>query len=156
MSVTDVATAQHELKVALYEVAKTIFADDPVRVSFGYPGSGRDHDDLIVFTELETGQVPGPLGTNRARDEDIDVTVEISSFRAGFAEDDLVPAAAVTDYLRRLEQYVRVTDTTLGGRCQRCFVTRTVSGGIADPAVLAQGRLILLEATFTARVRITN
>ncbi len=59
-------------------------------------------------------------------------------------------------HLRTLEQYVRTTDPQLGGLALWCFLTSTESFGYTQAAQLAEGRLCEIEATFTARVRITG
>ena len=126
----DIATAQHEIKLHMVEASRTLFANDRVNVSFGHPGERRDLDDIVAWTELRTEQDPGPLSaSNRSSDENIFLTVMISVFRAGEQDDDLVPATAATDYLRRLERYVRFTNTTLDGLCLHCRVSSTNSGG---------------------------
>lgn len=150
------ATAAHELKQALYEVAQTLYDSDKVCVSFGHPGDRRDLLDILAFTELRTEQDPATLGTNRTRNEYVYLTVNISSFRAGEADDDAVPSASAYEILRVLETYLRVTDTTIGGNCQWCFLESTNAGGITDRAMLTRGRLIQIEAEFKAFVRITN
>lgn len=156
MTVNDTATAAHAIKLALYRAAQNLFDLDVVNVSFGHPGERRDLLDIVAFTELRTEQAPGPNGTNRARDEDVYVTVMISCFRAGEAEDDLVPSGAAYEILRTLETHVRVTDTTLDGTCMWCFCSSSNSGGVTDKTLLARGRLIQIEAEFRARVRITS
>lgn len=158
-TVTDTATAAHELKMAFYRAAQepTLFDQDAIRVSFGHPGDRRDIRDILAFTDLRTEQAPGPISsTNRSRDEDVYIGVMISVFRAGEQDDDLVPSQAAFGYLRSLETYVRKTDTTLGGRCLWCFLDNTNSGGVTDKALLTRGRLIQIEAEFRARVRITG
>jgi hypothetical protein len=55
-----------------------------------------------------------------------------------------------------VEQYARVTDTTIGGAVRWCFLTQHTSQGHTDPQVLEQGRVIEISATFTALARVTN
>lgn len=152
----DTATAAYAVKNAFYQVAQTLFVDDDVYVSFGQPSPGREENDIVGLTGLRSEQEPGPVSPNRSRNETVYVDVVISCWRAGEADDDKVPTDAVYEYMRRLEQYVRVTDTTLAGTCQWCFLESHSSSGTADRATLASGRLVEATATFKAFVRITN
>lgn len=151
------STAAYALKNAFYAAMQTLFEADDAYVSFGQPSAGREENDILAVTGLRSDQTSGPISaTNRARNENVYVDVVISCWRAGEADDDKVPTDAVYDYLSRLEQYVRVTDTTLGGNCQWCFLESHTSTGTADRATLATGRLVEATATFNAFVRITS
>jgi hypothetical protein len=157
VSVNNTATAAHELKLAMWNATKDLFDASVVNASFGHPGDRRDLLDIVAWTDVRTEQEPGPLSSNRrSRDEYVYLTVMISCFRAGEADDDLVPSAAAYDILRTIEEHVRAVDPTLGGRCYWCFCDSSTSGGVTDKALLARGRLIQIEAEFKARVRITT
>lgn len=156
MTVTNTATAAFVLKQQLYRRTAELFADDEVNVSFGHPGHRRDLRDIVAWTDVRTEQDVATLSNRRSRDEDVYLTVMISCFRAGEADDDLVPSEAGYGYLRRIEEYVRVTNTTLDENCYWCVCSSSSSGGIADKNLLAKGRLIQIEAEFHARVRITT
>ena len=151
----DSATAAHAFKLAFYTKALTLFDATNTHVSFGYPGGGRDVSKFLAFMELRTEQAPATVSTNRSRDEDIYLTTVISCARAGQADDDLAASQDAYDILRTLERQVRITDTSVSGTVLWCFLNSTDSGGATDAAVLAKGRLIQIEATFKARVRIT-
>ncbi|GAA1787909.1 hypothetical protein GCM10009748_23060 [Agromyces lapidis] len=149
------ATAAYEVKNALYDAASTLFAADDVVVSWGFP-IARDFDDYVVFTGMRTEQEPGPMGARRARNENVFITASFDFFRAGEADDDRVVTDAAVDAVRRLEEYVRVTDTTLGGLCEWCFLESIDSEGFTDMGMLARGRQAVVEVVFHAFVRITS
>ncbi len=150
----DSATAALAVKRKLYDVARTLFDPNTVLVSFGLSTARRDLTEIVAFLEVNTRQDPASLG-NRSRNEDVDVQVVISVARAG-DDDDLAVSDAAYAHLRTLEQYVRKTDPQLGGLALWCFLTSTESFGYTQATQLAQGRLCEIEATFTARVRITG
>jgi len=153
---TDTATSALKVKKALYEVAKTLFDPDQVLVSFGLSTARRDLNEFVSFLEVKVRQEEGPLSaTNRARNEYLDLQVVIGVLRAG-TDDDLEVTEAAYAHLRALEYYVRQTDPTLGGACMWCFLTAHETYGYTTAENLADGRLCEIEATFTARVRITG
>lgn len=154
---TLLATAAHEVKNRLFLAARTVFAADTLLwVSYGWPVGGRDRPDAMSFMEIRTQQEPATLSTNRSRDEDIWVSILVEAFRAGEDEDDQVATAAVFDYVRRLERHIRTTDPTLGGLAHWCFLDQVQSAAATDPELVAQGRLVVAEVDFKARVRITG
>jgi hypothetical protein len=154
---TQISTAAPQVKDALYQISKTLFKDDPlVLVALGHPGTATN-DDMVMWLDVRTSQTEGPLSvTNRGREEQIDIDVFISSFRAGELDADKVPSDRVYWLLGQIENFVRTTDTTLGNLVRHCFVTATHSRGSTEPAVIANGRQVDLIATFTAHTRITN
>lgn len=157
MTVNHTATAGHDVKLALYRLAQDLYADPAgaVLVSYGYPGSGMSAADIVALLEVRTEQEPATVSPKRSRDEFVYVTVLFSCHRAGFAEDDLVPATAATGLLQQLEEAVR-DDPTIGGLVYWCFLETTRSAGVTDSNLLTKGRLIQLEAEFKAKVRITS
>lgn len=157
MSASDIATAAHEVKNRLFLAARTLFeTDTDLWVSYGWPVAGRDRPDAMSFMEIRTQQEPATLGTNRSRDEDIWVSVLVECFRAGEEEDDQAPTAAVFGYVRRLEQHIRTSDPTLGGLAHWCFLDQVQTAAATDPDLVAQGRLVVADVDFKARVRITG
>lgn len=152
---TDTATAAFAVKDAFYTAAQDLF-DDDVLVSFGLSTSRRDLTQIVAFLEVEVTQEPGPLSSsNRSRREDVQLHVVVSVARSGDTDDYEVSRIAY-DLLRALDQHTRKTDTTLDGTCEWCFLTAHQSFGYTTADKLAQGRLCEIEATFTARVRITG
>lgn len=153
---TDTATAALAVKRALYEAARTLFDQNEVLVSFGLSTARRDLTQIVAFLEVTTRQEPGPLSaTNRSRNEDVDVQVVISVAKAG-SDDDLEVSDIAYGHLRTLAEHVRKVDPQLGGAALWCFLTASESFGYTQADQLAQGRLCEIEATFTARVRITG
>ena len=55
-----------------------------------------------------------------------------------------------------LAQYVRVTDTTLGGAVRQCFLTDLAADAATDPDVLAKGRMHVVVATLSAEARVRS
>lgn len=154
---TATATVAADFKDAFYQVAVDMFKDDPdVLVSYGHYGI-ENADDVILFLGVQTEQATATMSsTNRSREETLTLDVYIRSFRAGEADNDRVPTARVYELLGRLEDYVRTTDTTLGGVVRQCFLTSSQSEGLTDKQMLAMGRQIDCVAQFTALARITN
>lgn len=153
---SDTATAGLAVKTRFYENAKTLVDPALVNVMFGISVENRDRNQAIAFLDIESRQEAGPLSaTNRSRNEDLDLTVVISVASAGDVDDKPVHDTAF-GLLRALEQYVRKTNTTLDGTCLWCFLASYRTYGYTPTDQLAQGRLLEIEATFTARVRITG
>lgn len=150
-------TAAAGLKAALTDAMTDLVAAQEVLVTFGHPGASMGNwRDLVSFADVVSEQMPGPMGTNRSRNETLRQTVWVSVFRPGEADQERVASDRAYELLGLLERYVRVTDTTLGGVALWCFLTSHTSTGQTDPAELASGRLIEIEAVFTAQVRITG
>ena len=153
---TDTATAGLAVKTRFYENAKTLFDLTVVNVMFGISVENRDRNQAIAFLDIRSRQEAGPLSaSNRSRNEDLDLTVVINVASAGDVDDKPVHDTAF-GLLRALEQYVRKTNTTLDGTCMWCFLASYRTYGYTPTDKLAQGRLLEIEATFTARVRITG
>ena len=151
-------TAAAAFKAAMVTAMQTLTAsDDTVLVTFGSPGQQvLNYNDAISFEDLTAEQSPATLGTNRSREETLTLLVVIESFRAGGPEQEKVAADAAYALLALLERHVRMTDTTVGGTVRDCFLTSHRSQGFTTPAEMTQGRLCLVEATFTAHVRVTG
>jgi hypothetical protein len=152
---SDVASAAYAVKNALYEAAKDLFAADDIVVSFGLP-SDQGHPDQVFVGAFRSEQEPGPMGGRRSRNENVFVTVEFDFFRAGEAEDDKVVTDAAMSAVRRLEQQLRVTDTTLGGVCEWAFVESVESEGVTPLQVVAAGRQASISVEVHAFVRVTS
>jgi hypothetical protein len=154
---TDTATVADKFKLAFYEAARDLMAADIdtqyVYVTFGAPGT-YDPEDLVSFLDIASEQETATIG-NRSREETLTLTVAISCFRGGGQDSELVASARAYDILRRLEQYVRKTDTTLGGVVRHCFLVGHDSTGATDPASIDKGRVIEIMARFRAVARIT-
>jgi hypothetical protein len=162
---TDTASAALKVKEALVAVAVASFDPTVVLVGQGFPTARDDLDQVVAFFGIDTKQTPGPMSTNRSRDEDISVDGVISVFKAqvmvdGSNDDDKAVEDAAWGLLRTLEAAVRRPapngDPTLGGIALWCFLTSAKSFGYTAASDLSQGRLCEIDFTFTARVRITG
>lgn len=156
MTVADAAAAY---KAALVTASTTataslVPADHSFGVFYGHPGTDLP-DDIISWGRVTSSQEPGPLSSsNRSRTNMLTADVTVSVFRAGGPEQEQVASGVAYAYLSAIEEYLRVTDTTLGGLVLWCFCTSHESDGLTDPQLLAQGRTIEITATFTAFSRI--
>ncbi|MBX3435956.1 MAG: hypothetical protein KF861_00475 [Planctomycetaceae bacterium] len=152
------STRAGEFKNALFAAAKTMWAttEPEVQVAFGHPGKTQV-DDIVALGRVTSRQDPATLSTNRSREEVLTVEVMFSIYRGGTGN-DVEQACSDRGYklLDDLAEYVRVTDTTVGGTVRECFLTSVDSEGETDASVLAKGRLIETLATFTAVTRITS
>lgn len=154
---SNMSTVAHNFSDSFYQVVVDMFKDDPqVLVSDGHPGTATN-DDLIVFIDVKSTQVEANLSiTNRSREETLEQHIYVSSFRAGELDNDRVPKKRVYELLGQIENYVRTTDTTLGGAVRQCFLTEHQSKGATEPAIVANGRQVDCYAIFTALARISN
>lgn len=151
------ATVAGVFKKALQQAAVALWqsTEPGVLVSFGHPGNAKP-DDIVGFMDVRSQQDPANLGTNRSREEVIELDVLFSIYRGGGAEQEVVCTDRAYYLLGQLENFVRVTDTTVGGTVRHCFLISHTSDGSTDPDVLAAGRFIEVTATFQAYARITN
>jgi hypothetical protein len=151
-----------------FATAARLAVDDPkVLVSLGHPGKDKYRDDIVFIGDVSSHQDFGPVSTLRQRDVTMQLEVIVSCFRKGAATAEQVVHDRAFDLLSRIEEYVRVTDTTLraaAGRSESdpvvvwwCFCTDVgPAGGSRDEELVAKGRLIEIPATFTAVGRITS
>lgn len=151
------STAADEFKLKFYEATRDLMAEDPdtqyVMVTYGMPGTF-EPDDLVSILDVKADQEPMTMG-NRGREETLTLRVEISCFRGGGAEQELVCAQRAYQILRMIEHYFRKTDTTVGGTVRHCFLEGHDSQGQSDPQLLDKGRVIEISARFLAQARIT-
>jgi len=142
-------------KDAFYAMAKTQLPKS-TQVSFGHPGIS-NQPDIVACLDLTSEQAEATLSAaRRTREETLTLEVMVSCFRNGYGDSDKVVSDAAYALLGTLEEYVRTTDTTLGGVVRECFLTSHTSTGYTDPQSLAQGRTIDIRAIFTAHARISS
>ena len=155
MAISSVTAAQG-FKLAAFNAMQTLTAADPnVLVTFGTPGQeALTVEDWVSFEDVEVEQSPATMGTNRSREENLTLTVVIETYRAG-EDAQIASSDAAYALLGLLERHVRQTDTTLGGAVRQCFLARHRSQGFTAPIDMQAGRSTVIEATFTAAVRIT-
>lgn len=121
-----------------------------VLVDFGYPEPYRS-DDMVLLIELDATQVPAALGTNRTREEVVDLQVHFCSRRS---DQDQANKAAY-DLLKLVERYCRMTNPTLDGVMREVVLTRISSRGYTLEDDLGTGRLCEAIATFTGKQRVS-
>lgn len=156
MAASSVSAASN-FKKALLAAMRSLVDDGEVLVTFGHPGQDfQNWDDVVSFADTDVSQDVATMGTNRSREETLTQTVWVSCFRAGGVDQEVVASDRAYELLGLLEHHVRVTDTTLGGVVRECFLTAHRAEGATSPALLARGRTIEVEATFTAKVRVTG
>lgn len=156
---TTTATNADAFKEAFYHAIKDEFAQDTdkehVLVSFGLPGTYVPQD-IVSFLDVDANQETATLGTNRGRDEVIDLTVSISCLVPGMQDAELVAHKRAYHLLRAIEYYARRTDTTIGGTVRHAFCIRHSTSGQTDPALVERGRVCEIVAVFRAVARVTN
>jgi hypothetical protein len=148
-------TRAPEFKAALIAAAHTLWdTDEPdVQIARGHPGKTQ-RDDIVAFGKVTSQQEPGPLGPRRARNETVTVAVVFSIYRRGGPDQEQVAEDRAYKLLGDLENYVRKTDTTLGGTVLHCFLSEVESDGASEPNIIASGRLIEVTGVFQAFARI--
>lgn len=152
------ATLGLAFKKAFYTAVKELMAGgydtEHVYVVYGQPATYTP-EDIVSFGRLSSGQQAATLSTNRSREETITVEVTVSCFLGGDEDAEIATAERAYDLLRRIEHYVRMTDTTVGGTVRQCFLTSHESEGATPEDLIEQGRVTEVIATFTAHARIS-
>lgn len=142
-------------KTAMRDTARAILPDD-TQIVWGHPGNVYGNRILAVM-DMTTDQQPGPMGPRRNRDETLILAVVALVTVAG--SDDTAQEEAETGavgLIATLEQYVRVTDTTLGGAVSECWLTSLDVQGYTPDEQRSAGWASQVIATFTAKARITT
>ena len=153
------ARAAQDIKAALVAATQTLFAaDDSILVTFGHPGQQlANFDDIVAWTDWATEQEPATLSmSKRTRDAQIRQQVVVSCVRPGGHEAEPVAAEAATAIIEAIEDYLRDTDPTIGGRAWKVLTADQSAQGATDPDSLANGRTVEVSATVVAYVRLTN
>jgi hypothetical protein len=177
MTVGSPGDKARQFKSALVQAAKLsteplMLPDHDLLVRYGQPTARQldNYDDIVAVTRVSAEIDPATMGNTRSRELNLTAHVIVSVFRPGDDGDlddvDLEKVAGDRAYelLDSLEEYVRVTDTTLafgdtsdgGGVVRWCFCTGHESDGATAPAVLNKGRCIEIDATFTAKARVSG
>lgn len=153
------ATVALDFKQAFQEAIRDSFALDPdtesVLVTFGAPGTYAPAD-IVSFLDLVSDQSSATISANRSREETLTLTVSISCVVSGGQDAELLAAQRAYYLLRAIEYYARRTDTTIGGTVRYCFLEGHTSAGQTDQALMQQGRVCEIVATFRAQARVTN
>lgn len=152
------STDAREFRKAIFDRCVILYAADTTpytRVVRGLPAFADAQDNVCVGV-VTSSQEEATFGTQRSREETLTCEVTFYSFRFGGDEMEEVVEARAWEMLDELAQYVRVTDTTLGGVVRQCFLTDVASDAATDPDVLAKGRMHVITATFTAKNRVRS
>lgn len=148
------ATLAYDYLTAMAAAIRTAIAGvDPggnVLVDFGYPEPHRA-DDMILLIELDVDQQAATLGTNRTREEVINLQVHFCSRRSDQAQAN----EAAFDLLKLVERHCRMDDPTLGGVMREVVLTGISSRGYTLEGDLSKGRLCEAIATFTGKQRVS-
>jgi hypothetical protein len=150
------ATLLNSYRQAIIAVAHQLWDEDEpnLLVADGHPGRTQV-DDIVGFGRAWSEIESGPMGPRRQREEVLNIVVLFSIFRAGGIDAEKVARDFAYDRLRELDNYVRATDTELAGLVRDCFVTSIEDAGV-DPELITNGRLIEVQAIFTAHARLTT
>lgn len=150
------STNAREFRKAIFDTCVSLFAADTdpyTLVVRGLPAFANAQDNVCVGAVTSSQDVATLSATQRSREETLTCQVDFYSFRPGVDTEEIVEARAY-EMLDAVAQYVRQTDTTLGGVVRHCFLTDVASDAATDPDVLAKGRMHVLSATFTAQYRV--
>ncbi|MEP6477847.1 MAG: hypothetical protein ABJB03_00520 [Rhodoglobus sp.] len=129
-----------------------IAAPVEVLVIGGIPGTYMP-SDIVAFLGLRSDQDYAAMGTNRSRDEIIQLDAFLSVERGGKdPATDAVCERRVSDLLTVIEHFARVTDTTIGNTVRECFLLKHEL--VTTPS--KNGRESYINATFQAKFRITS
>lgn len=148
-------------KAAFYNHARTVlFAPGEaineagqVETFFGRPV--QFPPDIVAFGAVRSTQEHATMGTNRSREEQLELDITISVQRGGRDDDQYVSDRAY-EILGILEEYARVTDTTIGDTVIECALVRHTSEGATTPEVRKHGPCVDINATFAARARVRS
>lgn len=113
-------------------------------------------EDIVMVGRVSTDQGIAQLGTNRSREETLELEVIVSCYRGGGEDQEIAVQQRAFDILAVIEKDVRRTDTTLGGVVRQCFLTHAETEGATPPELVDQGRFADVVATFTAQNRVTG
>ena len=148
-------TAVYALKKGLFDLASELWAtSNPEFVQSWGPLANRP-DEFAQWLDGSSEQAAAALGTNRSRDEDVTVAVEMYCIRRGEVDTAREAEEYVFDRLGELERHIRMDHPTVGGVALWCFMSR-VANDTVDARPRYDGHLAGVRAEFTARIRITG
>lgn len=165
-----VSDASQRFRAAMLDACRAATAplidpDHDLLVRRGRPTAEqfRSCDEIIAVTRHSADLDFAAVGTNRQRELVMTLDIIVSVFRAGSEDSEDVDEVTVEaddrayQLLDAIEEWVRVTDTTLGGVVRWCACTHHENDGAGtDPDIAARGREAAILATFTAPVRVTS
>jgi hypothetical protein len=144
---------------AMHTTARTILAEEIAAGTalVDWQGNSQDYANDIVFV----GAVKAtrtPITTNRGVEVELELILEVESFRAGGAESDPLAFDAAADIVDRIGEYVRRAapdgDTTLGGVVRACQLAELESEFVDVVADSGKGRMWGATGIFTAQARL--
>jgi len=147
------ATIAADFKNAFYDAVVQLLDGQRVLVSFGTPGTW-EPDEIVAVGRVSESQDQATMGTNRSREEVIELEVVISVARGGGPEMERVCSDRCYEILRLIERHFRMDDVTVGGTVRECFLKSHDSAGATAEELLAHGRVIDITAIFEARNRV--
>ena len=152
-----ISTVAHQFKGAVYDAAVTLWATThpSMLVSYGPPGANVP-DDVFMVLRIESNLEPAAIRPQRQREEILTLETQFWIFRPGVEGAERDANDFLYARLGELEQYLRFTDTTMGGLVRECKLARHRSDTIEAEraAVEGGGRLAVAIAEFEAKVRI--
>ena len=132
---------------------------DQVLVCYGFP-MFPPPANYVSIRESQIDQAVAVLSTNRGREETVLIHVEVGCARQGDHRQQIVALTAAATILGQLERYVRggagFGDTTMGGVVRECFLITAVTESLPMIEEIADGRQTVINATFSAKVRVTG
>jgi hypothetical protein len=149
-------TAQATARAALIEDVKLALVGEAVDIGRGFRWP-IVNNDWVFATETQSDVNPENLGPRRMLEEKITLHLSIGAWRPGgdqAAEDAAFNRAF--DLLGRIQQYIRVTDPTLGGVVLWCLPGSSDSLGATTEGDSGDGRLTEIAATFVCSHRIAT
>lgn len=149
--------AAYEFKQKFFEIATAHFADVPeFQVIRGLVGSNYPAKYMQVLgTRLR--HEPATMGTNRTREETIELETQWFVFEYGSEDADRAAEDYLFARLGSLEDHIRVNNITLDGVVRQCQITDVFTdlARIEDTGT-AQGRLAAAIVTWEVQVRLRN
>ena len=143
------------LKKYLHTATAALFNGADELVSFGFPDANFP-DNTIAWTDVRAEVDTATLTPQRTRNERVELDFIISCAQGGAAVAEITVSDRAFAYFRQIERLIRITDPTCGGVAEWAFVTRYQSSGLDNPDAIANGRIVEINGTISAQVRIRN
>ncbi|WP_066586301.1 S8/S53 family peptidase [Cellulomonas timonensis] len=146
--VNAVKTALHTRIVAALAAA----GEDEVDAAFGFRWPAQ-WDDTIAVTAVRATPQEDTLGPQRRRQVDVQVDVNIVSYRV--TDDEKVTHDRAFGLLDVVDQAMRA-EPTLGGVALWCFCGEVQSDGATAEDDAGEGRVTEIAATYEARIIVSS
>lgn len=150
--------AAYEFKQAFYTVAKELFktSHPEFEIVRGLIGANIP-DEYMQVLGTSTDHEAATMGSNRTREETIQLETQWFIFRHGEVDADQEAEDYLFARLGELEKHIRVNDITLGGVVRHCLLsTIATDSARIENAGTSQGRLAAAIAIWEAPIRIRN